>query len=82
MKSEKHDLSKVKKWCAYMGEEMIGSEAMGRITCQVLAGSKPAANETVEEREFREETEQWLVRMRRDAEQRGLNLEVEIPSEW
>lgn len=82
MKSEKHDLSKVKKWGAYMGEEMIGSEAMGRITCQVLAGSKPPANETAEEREFREETEQWLVRMRRDAELRGLNLVVEIPSEW
>mgnify|MGYP003346643661 FL=1 len=55
---------------------------MGRITRQVLAGSKPPANETEEEQAFREETEQWLVRMRRDAEQRGLNLVVEIPSEW
>jgi len=61
---------------------MIGSEAMGRITCQVLTGTKPPANETEEEQAFREETEQWLVRMRRDAEQRGLNLVVEIPSEW
>ena len=55
---------------------------MGRITCRVLAGSKPPANETAEEKAFREETEQWLVRMRRDAEQRGLNLVVEILSEW
>ena len=61
---------------------MIGSEAMGRITRQVVAGSKPPANETEEEQAFREQTEQWLVRMRRDAEQRGLNLVVEIPSEW
>ena len=55
---------------------------MGRITRQVVAGSKPPANETEEEQAFREQTEQWLVRMRRDAEQRGLNLVVEIPSEW
>ena len=61
---------------------MLGSEAMGRITRQVLAGSQPPAHETAEESAFREETEQWLVRMRRDAEQRGLNLVVEIPSEW
>jgi hypothetical protein len=61
---------------------MIGSEAMARITQQVVAGRQPPANETAEEKAFREETEQWLVRMRRDAEQRGLNLVVEIPSEW
>ena len=69
-------------WGEQGGEGMIGSEAMGRITCQFLAGSKPPANETAEEQAFRQETEQWLVRMRRDAEQRGLNLVVEIPSEW
>lgn len=58
---------------------MLGSEAMGRITSQVVAGIKPLSDEPAEEREYREQTEQWLVRMRRDAEQRGLNLVVEIP---
>jgi len=60
---------------------MLGSEAMGRITSQVVAGMEPPSDEPAEESEYREQTEQWLVRMRRDAEQRGLNLVVEIPSD-
>lgn len=60
---------------------MLGTETMGRITSQVVAGVKPPSDEPAEEREYRERTEQWLARMRRDAEQRGLNLVVEIPSD-
>lgn len=60
---------------------MLGAETMGRITSQVVAGIEPPPDEPAEERAYRERTEQWLARMRRDAEQRGLNLVVEIPSD-
>ena len=54
---------------------------MARITQQVVAGVPAPADEPPEDRDYREQTEWWLVWMRRDAEHRGLNLVVEIPSD-
>ena len=61
---------------------MPGSEEMARITQQVVSSHAAPAHETPEAREYRDQTQQWLERMRRDAEHRGLNLVVEIPSDW
>jgi hypothetical protein len=61
---------------------MIGSEAMARITQQVMAGIDGPPNEPPEDKEYREETIAWVERMRRDAKIRGLELKVEIPNEW
>ena len=48
---------------------MPGSEEMARITRQVVSGQAAPAHETPEAREYRDQTQQWLERMRRDAEQ-------------
>ncbi len=61
---------------------MPGSEEMARITQQVVSGQPAPAHEAPEAREYRDQTQRWLERMRRDAEHRGLNLVVEIPSDW
>ena len=45
-------------------------------------GQPAPAHETPEAREYRDQTQRWLEWMRRDAEHRGLNLVVEIPSDW
>ncbi len=54
---------------------------MAKITQQVVLGIEAPINEPLEDREYREQTERWLAWMRRDAEHRGLNLVVEIPSD-
>ena len=61
---------------------VVGSEEMARITRQVLAGMSAPQNEPTESQAYRIEVTQWLDRMRRDAEMRGVDLVVEIPYEW